>query len=139
MMANDRSIDEDTLFEPERLAARAFDWDQIDRGHSSGRAATSLQHRRRIHGRNQDYASINRKSLAPQEPSIHGSRPRLNDFCIEALEEALARYGTPEIFNIDQGSQFTSTEFIKVLAAGEIKISMDGKGAWRDYVLVERL
>jgi hypothetical protein len=74
MMANDRSIDEDTLFEPERLAARAIDWDQIDRGHSSGRAATSLQHRRRIHGRNQDYANINRKSLAPQEPSIHGSR-----------------------------------------------------------------
>jgi hypothetical protein len=75
MMANDRSIDEDTLFEPERLAARAIDWDQIDRGHSSGRAATSLQHRRRIHGRNQDYANINRKSLAPQEPSIHGSSP----------------------------------------------------------------
>jgi putative transposase len=55
------------------------------------------------------------------------------------VEEALARHGTPEIFNTDQGSQFTSTDFIKVLAAREIKISMDGKGAWRDNVFVERL
>ena len=61
------------------------------------------------------------------------------DFCIEAVEEALARHGKPEIFNTDQGSQFTSTEFIKVLASREIKISMDGKGAWRDNVFVERL
>jgi len=60
-------------------------------------------------------------------------------FCIEAVEEALAKHGTPEIFNTDQGSQFTSTNFIKVLAAREIRISMDGKGAWRDNVLVERL
>ena len=49
------------------------------------------------------------------------------------------RHGAPEIFNTDQGSQFTSTEFIKVLADREIKISMDGKGAWRDNVFVERL
>ena len=61
------------------------------------------------------------------------------DFCIEAVEEALARHGAPEIFNTDQGSQFTSIEFIKVLADREIKISMDGKGAWRDNVFVERL
>ena len=61
------------------------------------------------------------------------------DFCIEALEEALSRHGTPEIFNTDQGSQFTSIEFIKVLKAAEIAISMDGKGAWRDNVFVERL
>ena len=61
------------------------------------------------------------------------------DFCIEAVEEALARHGTPEVFNTDQGSQFTSIDFIKVLAAREIKISMDGKGAWRDNVFVERL
>lgn len=60
-------------------------------------------------------------------------------FCIEAVEEALARHGNPEIFNTDQGSQFTSTEFIKVLASREIKISMDGRGAWRDNVFVERL
>ncbi len=60
-------------------------------------------------------------------------------FCIEALEEALTRHGQPEIFNSDQGSQFTSTDFIKVLAARQIKISMDGKGAWRDNVFVERL
>ena len=60
-------------------------------------------------------------------------------FCIEAVEEALAKHGTPEIFNTDQGSQFTSTDFIKVLAARKIRISMDGKGAWRDNVFVERL
>ena len=61
------------------------------------------------------------------------------DFCIEALEEALGRHGRPEIFNSDQGSQFTSVEFIKVLKDAEIAISMDGKGAWRDNVFVERL
>ncbi len=61
------------------------------------------------------------------------------DFCIEAAEEALARHATPEFFHKDQGSQFTSTEFIKVLAGREIKISMDGKGARRDNVFVERL
>jgi len=61
------------------------------------------------------------------------------DFCIEALEEAIARYGRPEIFNTDQGSQFTSTEFTGVLKANEIRISMDGKGRWVDNVFVERL
>jgi putative transposase len=60
-------------------------------------------------------------------------------FCIEALEEALARDGRPEIFNTDQGSQFTSTAFTEVLLKNEIAISMDGKGAWRDNVFVERL
>jgi putative transposase len=61
------------------------------------------------------------------------------DFCIEALQEALERYGRPAIFNTDQGSQFTSTGFIKVLQDAEVAISMDGKGAWRDNVFVERL
>ena len=61
------------------------------------------------------------------------------DFCVEALEEALARHGKPEIFNTDQGSQFTSTDFTEVLKSAEIAISMDGKGAWRDNVFVERL
>ena len=60
-------------------------------------------------------------------------------FCIEALEEALARYGRPEIVNTDQGSQFTSHNFTGVLLKNEIAISMDGKGAWRDNVFVERL
>ncbi len=60
-------------------------------------------------------------------------------FCVEALEEALARYGKPEIFNIDQGSQFTSQEFTGVLSKAGIAISMDEKGAWRDNVFVERL
>ena len=77
-MANGGYIDEDTLFGPERQRARAIDWDQIDRGLSSGRAANVLQIRRRIHGRNQNYASINRKALAPREPSIHGSSPMAN-------------------------------------------------------------
>ena len=61
------------------------------------------------------------------------------DFRMDAVEAALARHGTPEIFNTDQGSQFTSTDVIKVLAAREIKISMDGKRAWRDNVFVARL
>ena len=60
-------------------------------------------------------------------------------FCIEAVEEAIARYGRPEIFNTDQGSQFTSTAFTGLLMRNQIKISMDGKGAWRDNVFVERL
>jgi putative transposase len=61
------------------------------------------------------------------------------DFCVEALEEALARFGKPEIFNTDQGSQFTSMAFTSVLLREEIAISMDGRGAWRDNVIVERL
>ena len=61
------------------------------------------------------------------------------DFCIEALQEALLCYGAPEIFNTDQGSQFTSTEFTGVLKEHGIRISMDGKGCWRDNVFVERL
>ena len=60
-------------------------------------------------------------------------------FCIETLEDALARHGKPEIFNTDQGSQFTGSAFIGVLAINRISISMDGKGAWRDNVFVERL
>ena len=61
------------------------------------------------------------------------------EFCVEALKDALARYGKPEIFNTDQGSQFTSSDFIEILDGHEISISMDGKGAWRDNVFVERL
>ena len=61
------------------------------------------------------------------------------DFCLEALQEAITRYGRPEIFNTDQGSQFTSAEFTGILKAHDIRISMDGKGCWRDNVFVERL
>src|SRR4051795_8215250 len=60
-------------------------------------------------------------------------------FCIEALEEAIARHGRPEIFNTDQGLQFTSQGFTGVLNQAGIAISMDGKGSWRDNVFVERL
>ena len=61
------------------------------------------------------------------------------DFCIEAVEEAIQRHGTPGIFNTDQGSQFTSEAFTGLLKNHNIRISMDGKGAWRDNVFVERL
>jgi putative transposase len=61
------------------------------------------------------------------------------DFCIEAVQEAIARYGAPEIFNTDQGCQFTSLEFTQLLKDNGIAISMDGKGCWRDNVFVERL
>jgi putative transposase len=60
-------------------------------------------------------------------------------FCVEALEEALHRWGTPEIFNSDQGAQFTDGDFIAVLECSGARISMDGKGRWRDNVFVERL
>jgi putative transposase len=61
------------------------------------------------------------------------------DFCIDAVEEALARHGRPEIFNTDQGSQFTGAAFTGLLSENAIAISMDGRGAWRDNVFVERL
>ena len=61
------------------------------------------------------------------------------DFCIEAVEEAMKKYGTPEIFNTEQGCQFTRLEFTGLLKDNGIKISMDGKGCWRDNVFVERL
>ena len=60
-------------------------------------------------------------------------------FCLEAVEEALQRYGAPEIFNTDQGSQFTSEVFTGLLTDNGIQISMDGKGSWRDNVFIERL
>ena len=62
-----------------------------------------------------------------------------SDFCIEVVEDAMARFGKPEIFNTDQGSQFTSREFTGLLIAADVRISMDGKGAWRDNGFVERL
>ena len=61
------------------------------------------------------------------------------DFCVEAVEEAIGKHGKPAIFNTDQGSQFTSEAFTRVLIDNKIAISMDGKGAWRDNVFVERL
>ena len=61
------------------------------------------------------------------------------DFCVEALQEALAKHGKPEIFNTDQGSQITSEAFTGVLKAHEIGLSMDGKGTWRNNVFVERI
>jgi len=61
------------------------------------------------------------------------------EFCLEAVEEALARHGKPEIFNTDQGSQFTSQDFTGLLLGNAIAISLDGRGAWRDNVFVERL
>ena len=60
------------------------------------------------------------------------------DFCIEAVHEAIQKYGVPEIMNTDQGSQFTSLEFTDLLKSHHIQISMDGKGCWRDNVIIER-
>ena len=61
------------------------------------------------------------------------------DFCLEAVEEALAKHGRPTVFNTDQGSQFTSAAFTGLLLENKIDISMDGRGAWRDNVFVERI
>ena len=61
------------------------------------------------------------------------------DFCIEALREALAKYGSPEFFNTDQGSQFTSYEFTQVLKDAKVEISMDGRARWIDNRMIERL
>ena len=61
------------------------------------------------------------------------------DFCVEALQEAISKFGVPEIFNTDQGSQFTSEEWVKVLKDAGVAISMDGKGRWIDNVFIERL
>lgn len=97
-MANDGNIDKDTLFGPERIEARAIDWDQSDRGLSSRRAVTMLQSRRRIHGRNRNHARINRNALAPREPSIHGSRTMASAL-LEGAADIFERGGkrAPEI------------------------------------------
>jgi putative transposase len=71
--------------------------------------------------------------------SFRVSNAMSTEFCVEALEEALTRYGAPEIFNTDQGSQFTAEDFTKVLLAKGVRVSMDGKGRWIDNVFVERL
>jgi putative transposase len=60
------------------------------------------------------------------------------DFCVDALEEAISRYGVPEIVNTDQGSQFTSADFVSCVHRHKIALSMDGKGAWKDNVFIER-
>jgi putative transposase len=62
-----------------------------------------------------------------------------SDFCVEALSEALVRYGPPEIFNTDQGSQFTSHAFTGTLKAAGVAINMDGRGRWQAFVFIERL
>ena len=67
------------------------------------------------------------------------SNSMTTDFCMEAVEEAVQRHGPPGIFNTDQGSQFTSTEFVRLIQGHGIQVSMDGQGRWVDNVLVERL
>jgi putative transposase len=82
---------------------------------------------------------FSRRVLSWRLSIILGFDPRMEAaFCIETLEDALARHGKTEIFNTDQGSQFTGAAFIGVLIENGIAISMDGKGAWRDNVFVER-
>ena len=67
------------------------------------------------------------------------SNTMVAEFCVDALEVVLARYGEPEVFNLEQGSQFTATVFTQTLKAAGARISMDGKGRWLDNVFVERL
>jgi putative transposase len=74
-----------------------------------------------------------------KELAFRVSNALATDFCVEALQQALVRYRTPEIFNTDQGSQFTAEEFTAVLLAKGVRVSMDGKGRWVDNVFVERL
>ena len=71
--------------------------------------------------------------------SFRVSNAMSTDFCVETLQEALTRYGAPEIFNTDQGAQFTAEDFTEVLLAKGVQVSMDGKGRWIDNVFVERL
>ena len=66
------------------------------------------------------------------------SNTMTTEFCLDALEEAISRFGVPKIFNSDQGSQFTDGKFTALLKSHKIKISMDGKDAWRDNVVIER-
>ena len=69
----------------------------------------------------------------------YGRVPRIREFCVAVLEEALARHGKPEIFNTDQGSHFTSLAFTQDLKDAGVRISMDGKGRWMDSVMIKRL
>ena len=85
--------------------------------------------------------SRNAPLLPPERKLLSWSLSNSLDssFCVEALTEALHRFGTPEIFNTDQGSQFTSAAFLGVLREAGVKISMDGRGRWMDNVFIERL
>lgn len=76
---------------------------------------------------------------SPRVLSWRLSNTLTTDFCVEAVQEAINRYGKPGIFNTDQGGQFTSLEFTGLLKDNDIKISMDGNGCWRDNIFVERL
>jgi putative transposase len=79
-------------------------------------------------------------TIAQRSPGVMSAKPTEDaEFCVEALEEALARFGRPEIFNSDQGSQFTSLAFTGVLQQAGVRISMDGRGRWMDNVFIERL
>ena len=78
-------------------------------------------------------------ALPPPVLSWRVSNTLEADFCVVALEEAIGRYGKPDIFNTDQGSQFTSLEFTGILKDNQIAIFMDGKGRWMDNVFIERL
>ena len=82
---------------------------------------------------------LDRPADGPRSDRVRLSNTLGADFCIEALEEALAGYGRPEIFNTDQGCQFTDTAFIAVLDRCGTTISMDGKGRCMDTIFIERL
>jgi putative transposase len=100
-----------------------------------------MGNRHHVHSNGEGYRlpHRHRRLVQPQGPGLAGVDYNEADFCVEALEEALARFGKPEIFNTDQGSQFTSMAFNSVLLREEIACRMDRRGAWRDNVIVERL
>ncbi len=77
--------------------------------------------------------------LTLENDFIEGALTKTTDFCVDAVQDAVTRYGSPEIFNTDQGRQFTSQEFTGFLKDRGIQVSRDGTGRWRDNVFVERL
>jgi putative transposase len=86
------------------------------------------------------YVSCGRHGLVqPQNFILAGIQYPDTDFCTEAVEEAISRYGAPEIFNTDQGAQFTSAGFTKLLKSHNVGISMDGRGRVQDNIFIERL
>ena len=97
--------------------------------------------RRRIHGRDRPDARPQQSPCPAGAIHTWSERQWRTDarFCVDALEEALARYGPPEIFNTDQGSQFTSAGFTNVLKDAGVSISMDGRGRCMDNIFIERL
>src|SRR5262249_14093181 len=105
----------------QRPPGRSSFW---SRRHGPSKAATAIA---------RPATSVRSNGCTPRSATMDGS------FCVAALQEALPRFGRPDIFNTDQGSQFTSAAFTGMLMAAGVRISMDGRGRWMDNVFIERL